>query len=41
MIQLIPPIISCLIKIQNGSTFLEQAYLGSPGKEAVKQILLY
>jgi len=29
------PIISCFIKIQNGSTFLVPAYQGCPGKKAV------
>jgi len=29
------PIISCVIKIQNGSAFLVPAYPGCPGKEAV------
>jgi len=32
------PIISCLIKIQIGLTFLVPAYPGCPGKEAVKQV---
>ena len=31
-------IISCFIKIQTGLTFLVPAYLGCPGKEAVKQV---
>ena len=30
------PIISCLIKIHSGSTFLVLAYPGCPGKEAIK-----
>jgi len=33
-------IISCLIKIQTGFIFLVPAYLGCPGKEAIKQVLL-
>jgi len=42
MVQLmpLPPIISCSIKIQNGSAFLVPAYPGCPGKEAVKCLLL-
>jgi len=32
------PIISCIIKIQIGLTFLVLAYPGYPGKEAVKQV---
>jgi len=38
MVQLmpLPPIISCLIKIQNSSSFLVLAYPGCPGKEAIK-----
>jgi len=31
-------IVSCFIKIQIGSTFLVPAYLGCPGKEAVKWV---
>ena len=43
MVQLMPlhpktPIISCLIKIQSGFTFLVPAYPGSPGKQAVKRM---
>jgi len=40
MVQLmpLPPIISCLIKIQIGLTFLVPAYPGCPGKEAVKRV---
>jgi len=39
MVQLMPnPVISCLILIQAGFTFLVPAYPGSPGKEAVKQV---
>ena len=30
--------IFCFIKIQNGLTFLVQAYQGCPGKEAVKHV---
>jgi len=32
------PIVSCFIKIQNGSTFLVLAYLGCSGKEAIKRV---
>ena len=32
------PIISCLIYIQTGFTFLVAAYPGCPGKEAVKRV---
>ena len=32
------PIISCLIQIQTGSTFLVQAYPGCPEKKAVKRV---
>jgi len=32
------PIISCVIKIQIGLTFLMPAYPGCPGKEADKQV---
>jgi len=32
------PIVSCLILIQTGFTFLVLAYTGCPGKEAVKQV---
>jgi len=32
------PIISCFIKIQNGSAFLVPAYPGCPGKEAIKWV---
>jgi len=37
MVQLmpLPPIICCSSKIQNGLTFLMQAYPGCPGKEIV------
>jgi len=43
MIQLMPlpsrnPIISCLIYIQTGFTFLVPAYPGCPGKKAVKRV---
>ena len=31
------PIISCFIKIQNGSIFLVPAYPGCPEKEAIKR----
>jgi len=33
------PIISCFIKLQNGSAFLVPAYMACPGKEAIKQVL--
>jgi len=33
------PIISCFIKISNGSAFLVPAYPGWPGKEAVKWVI--
>jgi len=36
MVQLMPPIISCCIKIQTGLTFLVLVYPVCPGKEAVK-----
>ena len=32
------PIISCLILIQTGFTFLVPAYPGCPGKEAIKRV---
>jgi len=32
------PIISCLILIQTGFTFLVPTYPGYPGKEAVKRV---
>jgi len=35
------PIISCLSKIQNGSTFLVLAYQGCPGKQAVRWVFLF
>ena len=43
MVQLMPllspnPIISCLIEIQTGFTFLVLAYPGCPGTEAVKRV---
>jgi len=40
MVQLmpLPPIISCFIKIQNGSAFLVQAYPGCPGKRPLTHI---
>jgi len=43
MVQLMPmpPIISCFIKIENGSAFLVPAYLCCSGKPAIKQVLLY
>jgi len=41
--QLMPPslIVSCFSKIQIGFTFLAPAYLGSPGKRAVKRVCVY
>jgi len=38
MVQLmpLPPIISCFIKIPNGSAFLVPAYPGCPGKKGCK-----
>jgi len=40
MVQLmpLPLIVSCFTKIQIGFTFLVPAYLGSPGKRAVKGV---
>ena len=35
----LPPIISCFIKIQNGSAFLVPAYPGCLGKELIKWVL--
>jgi len=35
----LPPIVSCLIKIQNGSAFLVPAYPDFHGKVAVKWVL--
>jgi len=37
-LMLLPPIISCFIKIQTGFTFLVLAYSGGPGKEAIKRV---
>jgi len=34
----LPLTVSCFSKIQIGFTFLVLAYLGSPGKRAVKQV---
>ena len=34
----LPLIVSCFGKIQIGFAFLVPAYLGSPGKRAVKQV---
>ena len=34
----VPPTVSCSSKIQIGFTFLVPAYLGSPGKRAVKRV---
>ena len=36
----LPLTVSCFSKIQIGFTFLVAAHLGSPGKEAVKWLLL-
>jgi len=36
----LPPIISCFVKINNGFTFLVPAYLGCPGKEAIKWVFV-
>jgi len=36
----LPPTVSCFSKIQIGFTFLVPAHLGSPGKRAVKRVLL-
>jgi len=39
MAQLMPPLtVSCFSKIQIGFTFLVPAYLGGPGKRAVKWV---
>ena len=42
MVQLmsLPLTVSCFSKIQIGFTFLVLAHLGSPGKAAVKRVLL-
>ena len=37
-LMLLPPHISCFIKIQIGLTFLVPAYPGCPGKQAVKRV---
>jgi len=34
----LPPIISCFIKIWNGSAVLVPAYPGCPGKKAIKRM---
>ena len=41
MVQLmpLPPIISCFIRIQNGSAFLISAYHGCPGKRRLNGCL--
>ena len=36
-----PLTVSCFSKIQIGFTFLLPAYLGSPGKRAVKRVSLF
>jgi len=43
MVQLmpLPPIINCFIKIHDGVTFLEPAYPGYPGKNAVKWVSVF
>jgi len=41
MVQLMHPIISCVIDIQNDLTFLMPAYPGYPGKEADKRVSVY
>ena len=33
-----PPIISCFVKIQNGSAFLVPDYPGCPEKDAIKWV---
>jgi len=37
----LPLTVSCFSKIQIGFTFLVPAYLGSPGKRAVKWVCVY
>ena len=37
-LMLLPLTVSCFSKIQIGLTFLVPAYLGSPGKRAVKRV---
>ena len=37
----LPLTVSCFGKIQIGFTFLVPAYLGSPGKRAVKRVRVY
>jgi len=37
---LLPLTVSCFSKIQIGFTFLVPAHLGSPGKTAIKRVLL-
>jgi len=46
MVQLIPlpsqnPIVSCLISVQTGFTFMVPSYPGCPGKEVVKGVTYY
>jgi len=36
----LPLTVSCFSKIQIGFTFLVPAHLGSPGKRAIKRVLL-
>ena len=35
------PMISCLIKMQNGFNFLVLAYSGCPGKDSITQVFVY
>jgi len=35
------PVITCFIKFQIGLTFLVPAYVGCPGKEAVKRVSVF
>jgi len=37
----LPLTVACFSKIQIGFTFLVPAYLGSPGKGAVKRVCVY
>jgi len=40
-LMLLPLTVSCFSKIQIGFTFLVLAYLGSPGKRAIKRVCLH
>jgi len=40
-LMLLPLTVSCFSKIQIGFTFLVPAYLGSPGKRAIKRVCLH